>query len=173
VTSPYDALPPVPAFALSSDDFVDGGTFATAQLSGIFGAGGEDRSPHLRWSGHPADTQSFAVSCYDADAPTVSGFWHWFAFDIPASVTELASGAAPSDRAELPVGGTQVRNDARLLGFLGAAPPPGRRHRYFVAVHALGVPTLGIEGDLSPAMVSFNVIAATVGRAVIMATCER
>jgi Raf kinase inhibitor-like YbhB/YbcL family protein len=173
VSSPYDTLPPVPSFALSSDDVVDGSPFARAQLSAIFGAGGEDRSPHLRWSGHPADTRSFAVSCFDADAPNVSGFWHWFAYDLPASLTELPSGVAPADRTDLPVGGLQVRNDARLLGFLGAAPPPGRRHRYFIAVHALDVATLGIDGDVSPAMVSFNVVAATIARAVIMATCER
>jgi phosphatidylethanolamine-binding protein (PEBP) family uncharacterized protein len=92
--NPYDALPEVPAFTLTSTDLTDGEIVADPHLSGIFGLpGGEDRSPQLSWSGFPAETKSFAVTCYDPDAPTASGFWHWVVANIPVSVTELAAGA--------------------------------------------------------------------------------
>src|SRR5438132_4366192 len=94
--NPYDDLPKVRSFELRSDDVAEGQTLAKPQVSGIFGAGGEDVSPHLAWSGVPDGTQSYAVTVYDPDAPTASGFWHWAAFNIPADVTELPSGASGS-----------------------------------------------------------------------------
>jgi Raf kinase inhibitor-like YbhB/YbcL family protein len=119
---PYADLPPVPSFPLESSFLADGETMPTAQRSGIFGAGGEDTSPDLTWSGFPNETQSFIVTMYDPDAPTPSGFWHWAVINIPASVTSLAIGAGEKDQT-LPQGSTQLANDAGLHRYLGAAPP--------------------------------------------------
>lgn len=170
---PYDFLPSVPGFALRSDDIVDGATLPTPQVSGIFGAGGEDRSPHLAWDGAPAGTKSFAVTCFDPDAPTASGFWHWAVFDIPASVTELTSGAGDADGSGLPSGAITLKTDGGVTRYLGAAPPPGHGpHRYMFVVHALDVDTLGIDASSTPAFLGFNMFAHTLARAVIAPVYE-
>ncbi|MUM31738.1 YbhB/YbcL family Raf kinase inhibitor-like protein, partial [Mycobacterium sp. CBMA361] len=95
--SPYDNLPQLPTFTLTSTSLSDGGALGNAQVSGIFGAGGEDVSPQLSWSGFPPETRSFAVTVYDPDAPTASGFWHWAVANLPADVTELAADAGNGD----------------------------------------------------------------------------
>lgn len=126
-SNPYDAISRVPAFTLTSEDMADGEQLATAQVSGIFGAGGEDVSPHLSWSGFPAETRSFAVTMYDPDAPTAAGFWHWAVADIPGSVTSLPRGAGDYEGSGIPAGAFQLPNDGSLKCYLGAAPPPGAR----------------------------------------------
>jgi Raf kinase inhibitor-like YbhB/YbcL family protein len=166
---PYQFLPQVPSFTLTSDDIVDGGTLPVPHRSGIMGAGGEDRSPHLSWSGFPAETRGFAVTVYDPDAPTTSGFWHWAVANIPADVTELPSGAGSPDGAGLPSGAVTFANDAGLRQYLGAAPPPGHGpHRYFFAVHALDVPSLDLPETATPAYLGFNLYSHTIARAVIV-----
>ena len=90
---PYDALPKLPSFSLTSNSITNGQPLATPQISGILGAGGEDVSPQLSWSGFPAETRSFAVTVYDPDAPTLSGFWHWAVANLPADVNELPDNA--------------------------------------------------------------------------------
>ena len=137
---PYAHLAQVPTFTVTSTDVREGEQMPSAQMSGKFGAGGEDQSPQLAWSGFPPETRSFVVTMYDPDAPTPSGFWHWAMADIPADVTELPTGAGAPDGAQLPAGAFQLPNDARLAQYIGAAPPAGDPpHRYFIVVTALDV----------------------------------
>lgn len=171
---PYDSLPPVAFFEVASNDVTDGEMLPMPQVSGIFGAGGEDLSPHLSWSGFPAETRSFVVTCFDPDAPTGSGFWHWNVVDIPASVTELAAGAGAQDGAGLPEGAMTIRNDAGLPGYLGAAPPAGHGpHRYVFAVHGMSVDSLGIDEGVSNAIAGFNMFGKVLARALIVPVYEQ
>ena len=172
--SPYDFLPQVPSFEVTSTDVTDGAPLSRAQVSGVMGAGGEDRSPQLSWSGFPEGTRSFAVTVFDPDAPTHSGFWHWAVADIPVSVTELPSGAGDRSGSGLPEGAVQLRNDAGFAGFVGAAPPGGHGpHRYFVTVHAVDVDRLEVPPDAAPAFLGFTLFSHTLARAVLVGTYEQ
>jgi Raf kinase inhibitor-like YbhB/YbcL family protein len=169
---PYDVLPAAPSFTVTSDDITDGHPLTPDFAH--HSVGGADVSPQLRWSGFPAGTQSFAITCFDPDAPTHSGFWHWVLVDVPASVTELARGAASGDLAGLPAGSFHVRNDYGTQNFGGAGPPEGDRpHRYVFAVHAVDVPGLGVDEAVSPAVVGFNLAFHTLARAVLRTTYQR
>jgi Raf kinase inhibitor-like YbhB/YbcL family protein len=167
-TTPYDQIASVPSFTVTSTDVVDGEELPTPQVSGIFGAGGSDTSPQLSWSGFPPETKSFAVTVYDPSAPTGAGFWHWAVVDIPVTTTELASGAGDEEGAQLPPGALQLKNDASIARYLGAAPPAGHgKHTYFIAVHALDVESLGLDAGATPAFLGFNMSGHTLARAVI------
>lgn len=173
--NPFARMPDVPALTVTSTDATEGATLAPAQMSGKMGVpGGQDVSPQLSWSGAPEGTKSFAVTVYDPDAPTQSGFWHWAVADIPASVTELATGAGAADGSQLPQGALQLGNDAGFVGFAGAAPPPGHGpHRYFISVHAVDVESLGLPRDATPANLGFNLFSHTLARGTIVATAEQ
>jgi Raf kinase inhibitor-like YbhB/YbcL family protein len=173
-SDPYAGLPEAPTFAVTSSDIGHGETLPAPQVSGIFGAGGEDSSPNLAWSGFPAETKSFAITCYDPDAPTLSGFWHWAVFNIPASVTELAAGAGNPDDSSLPDGAVTLRNDAGVARYLGAAPPAGHGpHEYQFTVHALSVDHLDIDPAATPAFLMFNLMDKTLARGTITAIYEQ
>ena len=164
---PYPLLPAVASFSVTSSDVNDGQPLKDDQVN-EFG----DTSPQLSWSGAPEGTKSYVVTCFDPDAPVVSGFWHWVAVDIPADVTELAAGAGASDDT-LPGSAFHVRNDGGGLRFMGAAPPAGDQvHRYFFVVHAVGEESLGVDASASPAVVGFNLAFKTLGRAIIHGTYQ-
>src|SRR5215467_56873 len=155
--------------ALTSAEVAEGSTIKDAQVANVFGCKGGNISPSLSWSGAPADTKSFAVTVFDPDAPTGSGFWHWVVLGIPVSVTELATGAAGTGGSGLPAGAFHVRNDYGAKNFGGAAPPKGDPpHRYVIAVHALDVESLGVNDEISPAVAGFNLRFHTIARALLI-----
>lgn len=170
---PYARLPQLPTFSLTSNDVTNGTQLQLPQVSEMTGMGGQDISPHLSWTGAPGDTKSFTVTAFDPDAPTPSGFWHWAVFNIPAEVTELATGAGTPGSELLPAEASTLRNDGGFAGYVGAAPPPGHgAHRYFYTVHAVDVPVLEIPEDASPAMLSFQLYMTALARASIYAEFE-
>ncbi|GAB6897657.1 YbhB/YbcL family Raf kinase inhibitor-like protein [Kineosporia succinea] len=174
MNNPFDRLPQVPSFTLTSTAAAPGQAFADAQMSGAFGVpGGQDVSPDLTWSGAPESTKSYAVTVYDPDAPTQSGFWHWAVANIPAAVTSLPAGAGDDTGSGLPEGAFQLRNDAGLARFVGAAPPAGHgEHRYFITVHALDVEDIGVPVEGTPAYLGFTIASHILARATVVATAE-
>jgi Raf kinase inhibitor-like YbhB/YbcL family protein len=171
---PYAHLPEAGTFTVTSTDVEDGQPFRKAQYSAVFGAGGEDLSPQLSWSDFPPGTQSFAVTMYDPDAPVPSGWWHWAVHDIPASVTSLPTGAGSPGGAGLPPGAIMLTVDGGLTQYVGAAPPVGHGpHRYYIVVHALDVPTLGVAPGSTPAVQGFSLFEHTLARATLVAKGER
>ncbi|QSQ21362.1 YbhB/YbcL family Raf kinase inhibitor-like protein [Pyxidicoccus parkwayensis] len=151
-------------FRLFSNELHDGGTLSTAHVFNGFGHQGENRSPQLSWEGVPEGTRSLVLTMYDPDAPTGSGFWHWVVVDIPADVTELASGAG-SGAAALPGRSRQTRTDIGGPGYVGAAPPPGPAHRYVFTLHALSIDTLPVPDDASGALVGLFTTMNKLGEA--------
>jgi Raf kinase inhibitor-like YbhB/YbcL family protein len=171
---PHENLPPAASFSLTSADLREGEKLAMPQVSGVFGAGGQDTSPQLSWRGFPSGTKSFVVTMCDPEAPTVSGFWHWAVVSIPANVTELPAGAGDEYGSGLPQGAFHLPNDARTARYVGAAPPEGHgRHRYIFAALALDAAEIEIDKEATPAWLMFNILGCTLGRAFLEGWYER
>jgi Raf kinase inhibitor-like YbhB/YbcL family protein len=143
--------------------------FAPHFLYKGFGCTGDNVSPGLAWSDPPAGTKSFAVTLYDPDAPTGSGWWHWVVYDIPAGQRELPSGAGAAAGLSLPKGARQAHNDFGAPGYGGPCPPAGDKpHRYVFTVYALDVATLGAADDASAAFIGFNLHAHAIAEASLL-----
>ncbi|PAT15041.1 MULTISPECIES: YbhB/YbcL family Raf kinase inhibitor-like protein [unclassified Corynebacterium] len=156
---PYAALKDLPSFPLSSTDFEDGAELPDSLV------GDDATSPQLAWSDLPEGTKSLAITCYDPDAPTTSGFWHWAAFNIPVSTQSIATGDASKE--DLGVGAIQLVGDSGAPGFYGANPPVGHGpHRYLFAVHAVDVEELPADQIANPTQLGFNLYFHSVGRAI-------
>jgi Raf kinase inhibitor-like YbhB/YbcL family protein len=160
-------------FKLTSTDIAEGKPMTSKQVFKGFGCDGGNVSPQLSWSGAPAGTKSFAVTAYDPDAPTGSGWWHWTVVNLPASTTSLPTGAGSAGGA-LPAGAVQGRTDFGQAGFGGACPPEGDKpHHYQFTVWALKVDKLPIDENAAGAMVGFMVNANALGKARLTATYGR
>ena len=165
---PYQMLPAVPGFQVTSADIAEG-----AVIDPRFAGNAGNVSPQLSWTGAPAETKSYVVSCFDPDAPTPSGWWHWAIAGIPASASELPTGAGDPDAGTAPDGSIQLRNDAGAIGYTGPYPPPGDRpHRYYYVVHAVDVERLDIDDAASNAVLAFNLAFHTLARAQLVGTYQ-
>lgn len=153
-------------FKLTSSDMVEGGKLKETHVYSGFGCQGGNLSPALAWDGVPVGTKGFAVTVYDPDAPTGSGWWHWVVFDIPANVTRLPTGAGTPTSGLLPKTVVQSRTDFGVAGFGGPCPPAGDKpHRYVITVHALKTERLGLTSDAMPALVGFMLNQNTLAKA--------
>jgi Raf kinase inhibitor-like YbhB/YbcL family protein len=153
-------------FSLTSPEIKAGGTLPKSFEFNAFGCSGENKSPALKWSGAPAGTKSFALTVYDPDAPTGSGWWHWVVVNIPANVMELPSNAGAVGGANLPPGAANVRVDFGFAGWGGACPPPGDKpHRYVFTVYALKTDKLDVPADATAALAGFMINANKLGAA--------
>lgn len=129
----------------------------------LFGCTAKNESPSLEWKNAPAGTKSFAITFYDQDAPTGSGFWHYVLTDIPASVSKIEMGDL--SKGKIPAGSVEGNTDAGKPGFFGPCPPVGRKHTYTYTVYALKVEKLGVPVGSTAAFVGFNLWGNTLGKA--------
>ncbi|HEX4585579.1 MAG TPA: YbhB/YbcL family Raf kinase inhibitor-like protein [Burkholderiaceae bacterium] len=160
------------SFELRSTDVGEGAALPKAQVYSGFGCTGDNLSPALSWTGAPAATQSFALTVYDPDAPTGSGWWHWIVYDLPPTTTSLPRGIGQA--APLPSGAVEARNDYGARSFGGACPPPGDKpHRYIFTIYALKVGKLDVPLDASAALVGYSINANQIGKATITARYGR
>jgi Raf kinase inhibitor-like YbhB/YbcL family protein len=159
-------------FTLKSKDI--GGQATSKQVYNGFGCSGDNLSPELYWENVPAGTKSFAVTMYDPDAPTGSGFWHWVAFDIPAATTELQTGAGNLAKGLMPAGAIQSNTDFGQPGYGGPCPPPGHGfHEYRITIYALKLDKLGLDKNATPAFVGFNLFSNTIEKATLIMYYKR
>ncbi len=160
-------------FTLTSADVRDGGAFSRPQFYSGFGCSGGNISPQLTWSNPPAGTKSFAVTMYDPDAPSGSGWWHWVVYNLKPNVRSLQADAGNDDFTKLPSGASMALNDFGYIGFGGTCPPQGQTDRYQLTVYALDVDYLDIPEGSTGAYVGFNLMAHVIGKAQIVTPTSR
>ena len=161
-------------FTVSSPQVKNGGRVADEQVFNGFGCQGSNISPALQWKNAPAGTKSFAVTVYDPDAPTGSGWWHWVIFNIPANTTGLVKGAGNPATRTAPAGSTQSRTDYGKPGYGGPCPPVGDRpHRYQFTVYALKTANIALDANSPAAMVGYYLHQNLIEKAVLMAKYKR
>ncbi len=161
-------------FTLTSPSIPSGATLTEEQVFDGFGCTGKNQSPALQWTPGPKGTKSYAVTVYDPDAPTGSGWWHWVVYNIPATATELAYGAGDATGKLLPSGALQGRTDYGTHSFGGACPPKGDKpHRYIFTVYALNIETIDVPAEASAALIGFMIHANTLDKASFTATYGR
>ena len=161
-------------FVLSSPTIKPNTTLTEDQVFNGFGCSGKNQSPALKWTAGPKGTKSYAITVYDPDAPTGSGWWHWVVYNITANVTELAAGAGDSTGQGLPSGAIQGRTDYGSHAFGGACPPQGDKpHRYIFTVYALKIEKIDVPADASAALIGFMINANSLGKASFTAKYNR
>jgi hypothetical protein len=161
-------------FSATSPDIHPGRKIAAAQVFNGMGCSGNNISPALEWHGAPVKTKSYAITAYDPDAPTGSGWWHWVVYDIPANVTKLPAGAGDGSKHLLPQGAVQGNTDFGIAGYGGPCPPAGDKpHHYHFTVFALDTDKLDIPASATAAYVGFNLHAHTLAKAEIVALYGR
>jgi Raf kinase inhibitor-like YbhB/YbcL family protein len=161
-------------FKLSSPEIKANSTIPKSFEFNGFGCSGENKSPALKWSGAPKDTRSFAVTMYDPNAPTGSGWWHWVVINIPAGITELAANAGALNSTTLPKGAVQGRTDFGVAAWGGTCPPQGDKpHHYIFTVYALKTDKLDVPADATAALIGFMIHANALGKASFTATYGR
>ncbi|MCB0632364.1 MAG: YbhB/YbcL family Raf kinase inhibitor-like protein [Saprospiraceae bacterium] len=159
-------------FTLTSEDV--GGQAGSAQFFNGFGCTGENASPQLQWANVPEDTRSFAVTMYDKDAPTGSGWWHWVVFDLPAGTLEIPANAGNITSGLMPEYAIQSRTDFGSYGYGGPCPPEGHGfHEYLITVYALDTDKLELDRDATPALVGYMINAHLLGKASIVIYAKR
>ncbi len=165
------------SFKVVSQSFKDGDYLRMDHILSAnygFGCAGGNLSPQLAWNDPPAGTKSFAVTCYDPDAPTGSGFWHWLIVNIPPDVRSLDLGAGDPKSGKAPAGALQTRTDFGAPGYGGPCPPEGSHpHRYLFTVFAVGLDKLPVEADTSAAIVGFYLNFNTLAKSAIMGLARR
>lgn len=160
-------------FTLKSDEI--GGQLSESQVFNGYGCKGDNISPHLQWTHIPPGTKSFAVTVYDPDAPTGSGWWHWVIFNIPETVTELKRDAGNLQKKCAPVGSIQSMTDWGCPGYGGACPPKGTVNSYIFTVYALDIEKLALapnhilDARSSPAMVGCLIKDHVIAKASLIA----
>lgn len=161
-------------FTLASPEIKSGGMIPSSFEFKGFGCNGDNKSPALKWSGAPAGAKSFAVTVYDPDAPTGSGWWHWMVIDIPAQTSELVADAGALNSTLLPKGARQARIDFGVNAWGGVCPPQGDKpHRYTFTVHALKVDKLDLPPDATAALTGYMINANSLGKASFTARYAR
>lgn len=152
-------------FRLFSKNIREGKQLTNAQVFNGFGCNGKNKAPKFTWSGTPENTKSFAITAYDPDAPTGSGWWHWITINIPADTTKIGK--------EIPFEATEIANDFGSKGYGGACPPPGEMHRYIFTLHALNTEQIDVPESVTSAYVRFLINAHEIGKASITAVYTR